>query len=316
MEQENRRLKANLIKAEKARIGKLVHLANENDPRVVAHFKKIEEEKQRKKLERKQAKEKQRQEEEDKRRLIREAEEAKKREIEEKERQEKEEKLRRQNRKKEIEEKMRNVVMSRLASDKCDKYYLDEVVFKLKEDEMVAVTEGVEKGLINSRAKLDSLIQKFIATRNLPEKKTLIKEVKPTKADWTQQEVNLLQKGVMKFPPGVYERWKRISEYVGGRFNEQECADKTKMLKTQHIKELQKKEEPSSSSQPHPQPQPQTEGWSQVQQKSLEAAIKKHPASLPALERWEKIAQEVEGKNMKECVARFKELKERLKAKN
>ena len=51
--------------------------------------------------------------------------------------------------------------------------------------------------------------------------------------------------------------------------------------------------------------------WSQAQQASLEAAITKFPASngMSKKARWTAIANEVEGKTLKQCVARVKEIR-------
>ena len=51
MEKENKKLKSKLIKEEKKRIKKLVNIAYHKDPRIIKHFKDIEEEKLRRKLE-------------------------------------------------------------------------------------------------------------------------------------------------------------------------------------------------------------------------------------------------------------------------
>ena len=52
------------------------------------------------------------------------------------------------------------------------------------------------------------------------------------------------------------------------------------------------------------------DAWTPVQQKQLEAALRKHPATLSANERWTLIAGDVEGKTKKQCAARFKALRE------
>jgi hypothetical protein len=56
------------------------------------------------------------------------------------------------------------------------------------------------------------------------------------------------------------------------------------------------------------------EHWSQKQQQQLEAALKAHPASGggSTKERWARIAGDVTGKGVKECVARFKKLREEM----
>jgi DnaJ homolog subfamily C member 2 len=55
--------------------------------------------------------------------------------------------------------------------------------------------------------------------------------------------------------------------------------------------------------------------WSQSQQQELELGLKKFPATMEKAERWAKIASEVTGKTKKECIARFKVLREEIQAK-
>jgi len=52
--------------------------------------------------------------------------------------------------------------------------------------------------------------------------------------------------------------------------------------------------------------------WTQVQQKSLEQAIKQFPKGTP--ERWDRISGKVQGKSTEECIQRFKHLAEMVKA--
>jgi len=53
-----------------------------------------------------------------------------------------------------------------------------------------------------------------------------------------------------------------------------------------------------------------SEAWTPDQQKSLEAALAKYPSSLEKNERWSKIAADVDGRSKKECVERFKFIRE------
>ncbi|CEL94188.1 unnamed protein product [Vitrella brassicaformis CCMP3155] len=55
--------------------------------------------------------------------------------------------------------------------------------------------------------------------------------------------------------------------------------------------------------------------WTADQQQALERALSKHPSSIDVNERWTAIAADVPGKNKKECLARFKEIREALLAK-
>uniref|UniRef100_A0A0G4GNF4 DnaJ homolog subfamily C member 2 n=1 Tax=Chromera velia CCMP2878 TaxID=1169474 RepID=A0A0G4GNF4_9ALVE len=52
--------------------------------------------------------------------------------------------------------------------------------------------------------------------------------------------------------------------------------------------------------------------WSPEQQAALEKALAKFPASMAANERWTAISGEVPGKSKKECVARFKEIRQSI----
>ncbi len=60
---------------------------------------------------------------------------------------------------------------------------------------------------------------------------------------------------------------------------------------------------PSTTTQTNPE-----EDWSDEQQKSLEAALRKYPSSIPVNERWTNISKEVQGKTKKQCVDRYKYL--------
>jgi DnaJ family protein C protein 2 len=71
---------------------------------------------------------------------------------------------------------------------------------------------------------------------------------------------------------------------------------------------------PKEASKEAPKEAPkQEEEWSQDQQKQLELALKKFPPSIEAQERWTKIAEAVPGKTKKQCVDRFKVLRDAIK---
>ena len=53
--------------------------------------------------------------------------------------------------------------------------------------------------------------------------------------------------------------------------------------------------------------------WAAEEQKLLEQALKTFPSSTP--ERWERIAEAVPNRSKKECMKRYKELAETIKAK-
>jgi len=58
----------------------------------------------------------------------------------------------------------------------------------------------------------------------------------------------------------------------------------------------------------------ESEIWSQNEQKLLENGLKKYPASMDKNERWSAIAADIPGKSKKDCILRFKNLREELQA--
>jgi len=160
---------------------------------------------------------------------------------------------------------------------------------------------------------------------------------------WTEQEVQLLVKATTLFAIGTASRWDVIAEYIN------EHSDSTKKKTGKHViskvKKLQKldpsvKEDmnkrafenlsQTTSNKLANKPvasdisvndklgkaeeaPPADKTWSSDEQKLLEQALKKFGSS--EAERWEKIAAHVKTRNKKECMKRYKELVEMVKAK-
>jgi len=78
-------------------------------------------------------------------------------------------------------------------------------------------------------------------------------------------------------------------------------------------KENGKTAAPKEAAKEAPKEAPKEDEWTQEQQKQLELALKKFPASMEAQERWTKIAEAVPGKTKKQCVDRFKMLRDAIK---
>ncbi|XP_042259927.1 dnaJ homolog subfamily C member 2 [Thunnus albacares] len=156
---------------------------------------------------------------------------------------------------------------------------------------------------------------------------------------WNEEDLQLLIKAVNLFPAGTNARWEVIANYMnlhstsGMKRTAKDVINKAKNL--QRLDPLQKdeinrkafekfKKEHSSVAPSIDNAVPSErfdasggEGnaapWTTEEQKLLEQALKTYPVSTP--ERWEKIAAAVPGRNKKDCMKRYKELVEMVKAK-
>ncbi len=58
----------------------------------------------------------------------------------------------------------------------------------------------------------------------------------------------------------------------------------------------------------------EADSWTTEQQRELEQALTDFPATMEKNERWKSIAATVNGKTVKQCVARYKWIREQLKS--
>ncbi|XP_076578396.1 dnaJ homolog subfamily C member 2 [Chaetodon auriga] len=156
---------------------------------------------------------------------------------------------------------------------------------------------------------------------------------------WNEEDLQLLIKAVNLFPAGTNARWEVIANYMnqhstsGMKRTAKDVINKAKNL--QRLDPLQKdeinrkafekfKKEHTSVAPSIDNAAPSerfdvsgsegnTAAWTTEEQKLLEQALKTYPVSTP--ERWEKIAAAVPGRSKKDCMKRYKELVEMVKAK-
>ncbi|OQR69088.1 dnaJsubfamily C member 2-like [Tropilaelaps mercedesae] len=153
--------------------------------------------------------------------------------------------------------------------------------------------------------------------------------------DWSQEEVNLLVKAVNLFPAGTTDRWEVVSQYIvqhSGRGIKRTAKDVLNKAKNMAKSELGGRQDGGSCTanlRPAHSGEETIAGidqeklssvsevaraWSNEEQKLLEQALKTYPVSLGA-ERWDKIASVLPNRSKKECMKRYKELVETVKAK-
>ncbi|EDO28118.1 predicted protein, partial [Nematostella vectensis] len=155
--------------------------------------------------------------------------------------------------------------------------------------------------------------------------------------EWSDEQLQLLVKAVNLFPAGTVSRWRVIADYVndhaktGNKREPKHVIVKVKSLKKidpTQIENVNKKAfakfdlshtqgKASEESVPTVRYERKLEmailPWSSDDQKLLEAALRAIPASTP--ERWDRVAESVPGRTKKECMKRYKELVEMIKAK-
>ncbi|XP_042339241.1 dnaJ homolog subfamily C member 2, partial [Plectropomus leopardus] len=156
---------------------------------------------------------------------------------------------------------------------------------------------------------------------------------------WNEEDLQLLIKAVNLFPAGTNARWEVIANYMnlhstsGMKRTAKDVINKAKNL--QRLDPVQKDEINRKAfekfKKEHGSVAPTIDNavpserfdasgsdsnaasWTTEEQKLLEQALKTYPVSTP--ERWEKIAAAVPGRSKKDCMKRYKELVEMVKAK-
>ncbi|XP_030072265.1 dnaJ homolog subfamily C member 2 [Microcaecilia unicolor] len=155
--------------------------------------------------------------------------------------------------------------------------------------------------------------------------------------NWPEDDLQLLIKAVNLFPAGTNARWEVIANYMnlhstcGIKRSAKDVINKAKSLQKldPHQKDDMNKKAFDKFKKEHGVvadvvdnaiPSERFEGpgadlvpWTTEEQKLLEQALKTYPVNTP--ERWEKIAAAVPGRSKKDCMKRYKELVEMVKAK-
>ncbi|XP_046457191.1 dnaJ homolog subfamily C member 2-like [Daphnia pulex] len=159
---------------------------------------------------------------------------------------------------------------------------------------------------------------------------------------WSPEELNLLIKAVNLFPAGTNQRWEVVANFInqhhGGNRAAKEVLAQAKELQSGDFSrsalkeaankaaynkfEKESKAGPAASEESIPSERYETPAeqlginltpWTADEQRLLEQALKTYPASLS--DRWERIAEAIPNRSKKECMKRYKELVELVRAK-
>jgi len=139
---------------------------------------------------------------------------------------------------------------------------------------------------------------------------------------WTKAELSALAKAVKKYPPGGASRWDQICLHLNNLCKQhqprtkEECIEKYNQVarnaaNSNTTTTTTTTESPAESS----PPSAGGDDWTADQDQKLQDALAQFPASIEKNERWTSIAAAVPGKSKKQCVQRFKAIREALKSK-
>ncbi|TWW65000.1 DnaJ -like protein subfamily C member 2 [Takifugu flavidus] len=349
IEKQNRASRAQRKKEEMNRIRTLVDTAYSCDPRI-KKFK--EEEKARKESEKKAKAEAKKREQEEKERAVQ-AELEAARLLKQKEEEEAKQAAQQAKKEKEIQKKAIKKERQKLratcknwnyfADNEADSVKMMEEVEKLCDRLELASLQSLNEVLASSsKDESKAAVVKQVDEVNVQLQKEKEAEVQARQAargadqasggggsvggkGWNEEDLQLLIKAVNLFPAGTNARWEVIANYMnqhstsGMKRTAKDVINKAKNL--QRLDPVQKDEinkkafekfKKEHTSLPSEDKAVPSERFDE-EQKLLEQALKSYPVNTP--ERWEKIADAVPGRSKKDCMKRYKELVEMVKAK-
>jgi DnaJ family protein C protein 2 len=181
-------------------------------------------------------------------------------------------------------------------------------------EDCLQTTKGAsEEEKAEQKAKRDE------ARIRLAEKEALKKEVIAAVNPWTKEEIVTLGKSIRKYPAGGANRWETIAQFINNSLSlseprtKEECiAQYNETLRT--FKPATEAATTTEVSDVAASGSPSADEWTTELDAKLQEGLKKFPASMEKNERWTSISTHM-GKPKKDCVQRFKTIREALKNK-
>ncbi|GAB6019384.1 DnaJ (Hsp40), sub C, member 2 [Chamberlinius hualienensis] len=224
----------------------------------------------------------------------------------------------------------------------CELLSLENIIQLNKEFDKCDAISGREIFLKQVQELNDKLNKEKEALFNSCIKSSSSSENKSNGQKWSPDDVQLLIKAVNLFPAGTSQRWEVVASYINQHSANSGISTKTAKDVLTKAKSMQKsdfvaKEEvtklayqnfekkqklPSNNDIATPTQRfdtpaelqaVNTKPWTGEEQRLLEQAIKTYPNTTP--NRWDSIASCIPSRNKDECMQRFKELVEMVKAK-
>eukprot|EP00758_Cryptobia_borreli_P006839 Tbor_TRINITY_DN5211_c0_g1::TRINITY_DN5211_c0_g1_i1::g.16204::m.16204/K09522/DNAJC2; DnaJ homolog subfamily C member 2 len=134
--------------------------------------------------------------------------------------------------------------------------------------------------------------------------------------EWTEEDLENLQKAIAKYPGGTIDRWRKMAQMLHDKFVEEEVLAKTKELEAAAKKggnaiASAAAQQAGFISSVTPSATgsgiSEVEDWTPDQQKDLEAALRELK-DYKDKDKFTKVATKVEGKSGKQCFDRYKHL--------
>lgn len=138
---------------------------------------------------------------------------------------------------------------------------------------------------------------------------------------WTKDELSALARGVKKYPAGGANRWDQIALFVNNLCKQEiprskeECIQKYNEVIKSAAAPSQNNTQPSTDNSASNATAENGDSWTTDEDSLLQAALAQFPATMEKNARWSAIADAVPGKSKKQCVQRFKTIREALKQK-
>lgn len=126
-------------------------------------------------------------------------------------------------------------------------------------------------------------------------------------APWSKEELSALSKAIKKYPAGGAARWDGIAGFINNICKQEVPRSKEECIeKYNQIASAPSATTGNTGIDSH-------KPWTDDEDSLLQAMLRKFPASMEKNERWNQISIGVPGRSKKECVERFKAIREAVK---
>ncbi|KAK1317014.1 Chaperone protein dnaJ 13 [Acorus calamus] len=361
MERQNAKLREKARREEYVRIRSLVDNAYKKDPRILRRKEEEKAEKQRKKDAKILAKKRQEEEaakavEEERRRKEEEEKRAAEAALNQKKLKEKEKKLLRKERTR-LRSLSSSIVSKKVLGVSGDD--VETLCMSLETEKLRSLCDELEKtGEDNERAEiLKSALRGDDEKKKQPngsvqngampppaKPENTLSGYEKKERPWDKEEIEMLRKGMQKYPKGTSRRWEVISEYIGTGRSVEEILKATKTvllqkpdsskafdsflekrkpapvisspLTTRQDREVENGTPTLTENVPISGPDVASSStedvWSAVQERALIQALKTFPKETA--QRWERVAAAVPGKTVNQCKKKFTVMKESFRS--